>query len=148
MSGRPRPEYFEIRGPAGVLSLAANESVDRDLALLIAGETSGRNLDVVLEEFGVARSTYYEKLRRFREQGLAGLLRASPGPKGPRVRTEEITRRIVVAKLQDPSRSVDSIVDSLRREGCEISPRSVERTLSQYELTSSKALPPWRRRGP
>ncbi|MCK7470988.1 MAG: hypothetical protein MZU95_09505 [Desulfomicrobium escambiense] len=62
-------------GPGGSLPIRVEDEAALDLIMLFEGETSGRNLEEVLREFGRSRSTYYEKLRRFREQrdrGAAG----------------------------------------------------------------------------
>jgi transposase len=111
--------------------------------MLIDGETSGRPLVEVLSEFGRSRSTYYEKLRRFREQGVAGLLLSPPGPRTAWRRPLEVVRFIVRARLKDPHRRATSIAGDLLRNGHVVSVRSVERTLNQFGLTrTAPRLPP------
>jgi hypothetical protein len=125
----------EIRGPGGVLPVAADDEATIDLVMLIDGETSGRPLDSVLEQYRRSRSTYYEKLRRFRETGLAGLLSRPPGPQGPWRRPIEVIRFIVRSRIAEPGRSAAEIAQELSRRGHAVSVRSVERTLSQWGLT-------------
>jgi transposase len=125
----------EITGPGGALALRADDEAALDLAMLIEGETSGRPLDEVLAEFGRSRSTYYEKLRRFREQGVAGLLARPPGPRTAWRRPLEVVRFIVTTRLRDPARSAFQIAEDLSRVGHHVSVRSVERTLTQFGLT-------------
>jgi transposase len=110
--------------------------------MLIDGETSGRPLDQVLAEFGRSRSTYYEKLRRFREEGVEGLLSRPPGPRTAWRRPLEVVRFIVRSRLRDPSRSAAQIAGDLLRQGHAVSVRSVERTLSQFGLTRVTAGQP------
>ncbi|MBI3182973.1 MAG: helix-turn-helix domain-containing protein [Myxococcales bacterium] len=129
----------EIVGPGGALAFRREDSAARDLALLIEGETSGRDLEEVLLEFGCSRSTYYEKLRRFRAGGIEALLPRPPGPRGPWRRTFDVVRAIVTARLRNPSRSAASIAEQLARDDLRISPRSVERTLAQFGLTRSRS---------
>lgn len=124
-----------IHGPGGSLDIPDGDSVAVDLAMLIEGETSGRPLPEVLAEFGRSRSAYYEKLSRFREQGLEGLRARVPGPRSPWQRTFEVIRIIVTARLHDPARSAAAIQTDLRAKGHELSIRSVERTLSQFGMT-------------
>jgi transposase len=124
-----------IKGPAGQLPLRADDEVCIDLAMLIEGETSGRPLESVLEEFGRSRSTYYEKLRRFREHGVTGLVAQPPGPRSAWRRPLEVVRFIVTARLRDPERRAPQIADDLVRLGHAVSVRSVERTLQQFGLT-------------
>lgn len=125
----------EIRGPGGALPLRPDDEAVLDLVMLIEGETSGRPLEQVLAEFGRSRSTYYEKLRRFRDLGLEGLLARPPGPRGPWRRPMEVVRFIVTARLRDPLRSAHAISEELGRLGHPVSVRSVERTLMQFGLT-------------
>ena len=124
-----------ITGPGGRLPLRDDDDASLDLAMLIQGETSGRPLDEVLAHFGRSRSTYYEKLRRFRESGLEGLLARPPGPRNAWRRPLEVIRFIVTARLRDGGRSASAIAEDLARLGHTVSVRSVERTLTQFGLT-------------
>jgi transposase len=145
-----RTPRHEIRGPGGVLALRPEDDAALDLVMLIEGETSGRPLDDVLGQYGRSRSTYYEKLRRFREAGLEGLLSRPPGPRSAWRRPLEVVRFIVTARLRSPERSAAEIAAQLERLGHRVSVRSVERTLTQFGLTrhlpraGSEAEPPRR----
>ena len=132
----------EIRGPGGVLQLRRGDEAALDLAMLVEGETSGRPLDEVLARFGRSRATYYEKLKRFREGGLEGLLARPPGPRSAWRRPLEVVRFIVRARLREPSRTAASIADELQRLGHDVSVRSVERTLSQFGVTRAPSARP------
>ncbi len=118
-----------------MLPLAPSDDAALDLAMLIEGETSGRPLDEVLAQYGRSRSTYYEKLRRFRESGLEGLLARPPGPRNAWRRPLEVVQYIVRARLRDPERTATAIAEDLSRLGHSVSVRSVERTLSQFGVT-------------
>jgi transposase len=137
-----KTEPHAIRGPGGQLPLRRDDEVGSDLLMLIDGETSGRPLDEVLTEFGRSRSTYYEKLRRFRELGVEGLLSRPPGPRTAWRRPLEVVRFIVRARLRDPNRSAALIAGDLLRQGHAVSVRSVERTLSQFGLTRGTSTSP------
>lgn len=131
----------EIKGPGGVLPIRPEDEAALDLVMLVEGETSGRQLDEVLREFGRSRSTYYEKLRRFREQGLDGLHSRPPGPRTPWRRPLEVVRFIVTSRLRYPDRSAAEIAEELARQGHPVSMRSVERTLNQFGLTRGTHRP-------
>jgi transposase len=118
-----------------VLPLPPTDEAALDLVMLIEGETSGRALEDVLAQYGRSRSTYYEKLRRFRESGVEGLLARPPGPRNAWRRPLEVVRYIVTARLRDPERGAAAIAEDLARQGHSVSVRSVERTLSQFGLT-------------
>lgn len=130
-----RTPTHEIKGPGGVLAIRPEDDAALDLVMLVEGETSGRDLDDVLRQYGRSRSTYYEKLRRFREQGLEGLVGRPPGPRSAWRRPLEVVRFIVTARLRRPETSAVEISEELARQGHPVSVRSVERTLSQFGLT-------------
>lgn len=125
----------EIRGPGGVLPLGPDDEPAVDLVMLIEGETSGRPLESVLEQYQRSRSTYYEKLRRFRESGLTGLLSRPSGPRTAWRRPLEVVRFIVTTRLRHPERGAAAIAGDLAALGHPVSTRSVERTLTQFGLT-------------
>jgi transposase len=130
-----RTSAHEIRGPGGVLSVPDKDEVAIDLVMLIEGETSGRALDDVLAQYGRSRSTYYEKLRRFREGGVEALLARPSGPRSAWRRPLEVVRYIVTTRLRFPERGAPAIAEDLARLGHSVSVRSVERTLTQFGLT-------------
>jgi transposase len=134
-----RSQAHEIKGPGGSLPLRPEDEAALDLAMLIEGETSGRPLDDVLQRYGRSRSTYYEKLRRFRETGVEGLLARPPGPRSPWRRPLEVVRFIVTTRLRHPERGAAAIAQDLERLGHSVSVRSVERTLTQFGLTRQVA---------
>ena len=132
-----RSPTHEIKGPGGVLTVRPEDEAALDLVMLVEGETSGQDLAEVLLRFGRSRSTYYEKLRRYRERGLEGLIARPPGPKAPWRRPLEVVRFIVTTRLRHPEKSAAEIAEDLAREGHPVSMRSVERTLTQFGLTRS-----------
>ena len=136
-----RTARHEIRGPGGILAVRPQDEATLDLAMLIEGETSGRPLDEVLRQFGRSRSTYYEKLRRYHQRGLEGLLARPPGPRAPWRRPIEVLRFIVTTRLRHPERSAASIAENLARCGHPVSSRSVERTLTQFGLARHPRRP-------
>jgi transposase len=136
-----RAPRHEITGPGGTLPLRPGDEAAADLVMLIEGETSGRALDEVLADFGRSRSTYYEKLRRFRDQGLEGLLARPPGPRTSWRRPLEVVRYVVTTRLRHPDRSPAAIAAELASLGHPVSVRSVERTLTQFGLTRPRQAP-------
>jgi transposase len=129
----------QIKGPGGILPVPSGEEAALDLLMLVDGETSGRELDEVLRQYGRSRSTYFEKLRRFREQGVEGLLARPPGPRTAWRRPLAVVRFVVTARLRHPERGAGAIAADLARLGHPVSVRSVERTLHQFGLTRPPA---------
>jgi transposase len=132
---------LEIRGPGGALAVRPEDEAAVDLAMLIEGETSGQELEAVLQRYGRSRSTYYQKLRRFRESGVEGLLARPSGPRGPWRRPLEVVRFIVTTRLRHPERRAVDIAQELALRGHPVSVRSVERTLTQFGLTRQAPRP-------
>jgi hypothetical protein len=130
-----RRNAHEIRGPGGVLPLRPQDAAALDLVMLIEGETSGKPLEEVLQRYSCSRSSYYEKLRRFRTEGVAGLLARPPGPRTAWRRPLEVVRFVVTTRMRHPERSAAEISQELARLGHSLSVRSVERTLNQFGLT-------------
>ena len=135
-----------------MLEIRPQDEAALDLVMLVEGETSGRVLEDVLRQYGRSRSTYYEKLRRFREGGIEGLLSRPPGPRSAWRRPLEVVRFIVTSRLRHPDRSASVIAEDLAKHGHPVSVRSVERTLGQFGLTrnvrrgsESAAVPDGRR---
>ncbi len=128
----------EIRGPGGSLPLRAGDEAALDLLMLVEGETSGQPLEAVLEKFGRSRSSYYEKLHRFTERGIEGLLALPPGPRSAWRRPLEVLQFIVTSRLRDPTRNAATIAEELARLGHAVSVRTVERTLTQFGLTNAQ----------
>jgi transposase len=135
---RDRRRSYSFSGPGGSLAVRPDDHVALDLAMLIEGETSGLPLEEVLAKFGRSRTAYYEKLRRFREEGAGGLVAKPPGPHGPWRRSHDVVRFVVTARLRDPARSPDAIARDLAALGHDVSVRSVERTLQQFGLTRAR----------
>ena len=134
----------QIKGPGGVLAVPPGDEAAVDLLMLVDGETSGRELEEVLRQYGRSRSTYFEKLRRFREQGVEGLLSRPPGPRTAWRRPLAVVRFVVTTRLRHPERGAGAIAADLARLGHPVSVRSVERTLQQFGLTRPplQAAPP------
>lgn len=137
-TARERRRPFSFSGAGGSLPLRPDDDLALDLAMLIEGETSGQPLEDVLEKFGRSRTAYYEKLRRFRDEGARGLIARPPGPHGPWRRSHDVVRFVVTARLRDPGRSPEVIARDLASLGHDVSVRSVERTLQQFGLTRAK----------
>jgi len=143
---KTRPLRFEItvdgatiRGPGGELPLSENDDAAQDFLLILAREVGGVRLERALKSRGYqSRATYYGKLKRYIQGGLAALLPQSPGPRGNSQRSSDIIKRIVSLRYADPRRNAAAIAAILKRSGIHISIRSIERTLTEYGLSKSR----------
>jgi transposase len=69
--------------------------------LLVERVLSGRPAAHVAAEMGVSRATAYKWLRRFRDEGAAGLLDRSSRPRTSPHRTDPATEAAIVALRRD-----------------------------------------------
>ena len=108
----------------GVLISLINTIEDR---LDPQSKYSGQTVNQILEQFGVARSTFYRKYRRFRDFGIQGIFPQKPGPKKSRLPPQIISRALEIRDRQLSSRSIASAI-SLEGQ------RYVSESTIQYQL--------------
>ena len=85
--------------------------------------------------FGLSRVAFYRARRRYREEGLAGLLPRKRGPKQPHKLTAAVMA-FVHEQLQDETARTDwaELSKRIEREfGTAVHPRTVERAVRQQE---------------
>ncbi|OLS21745.1 MAG: hypothetical protein HeimC2_32490 [Candidatus Heimdallarchaeota archaeon LC_2] len=70
----------------------------------------GQTVNQILEQFGVARSTFYRKYRRYRNFGVEGIFPQKPGPKKSRLPSQIISRVFELRDRQLSSRSIASVI--------------------------------------
>jgi transposase len=132
-----------IVGPAGELPLLPDDRVVSRLAMLIEGQCEGLGAAKAADKLGLSKQRYFQLLKRYREQGSAGLQSHKPGPKHNSVRTDEVERQVIRHRFLDPDASVDIIAQKLRQAGFPISTRSVDRVIEKYGLQKNPlSLPP------
>jgi transposase len=86
------------------------------------------------EVFGVSRVTFYQILKRFREEGMAGLFPRLRGPKAAHKLTEKVMVFLETALNEDASLRPQALAELVREE-LDISahPRSIERALARRQ---------------
>lgn len=123
-----------IVGPSGQLSVHPDDEVARRLAMLIEGQCEGLGAAQAAAKHGISVQRYFQLLRLYREQGVAGLRRRKPGPKANSVRTEEVTRQVIRHRFLDPDASTAVIAQKMRQAGFPVSSRSVDRIVEEFGL--------------
>ncbi|OLS20286.1 MAG: hypothetical protein HeimC2_37840 [Candidatus Heimdallarchaeota archaeon LC_2] len=86
-----------------------------------------KTIDQVLEQFGVARSTYYRKSKNYNEFGLDGIIPKKRGPKSSRLPSQILSR---IFELRDRQLSSRTIASAISLE----SQRYVSESTTQYQL--------------
>ena len=96
--------------------------------------TEKSSITPVAATFGVSRVTFYQVLKRFREEGMAGLFPKLRGPKAAHKLTEEVMAFVEAELSADPSIRPQALAE-LVREKLDISvhPRSIERALARRQ---------------
>lgn len=86
------------------------------------------------KSFGVSRPTFYKAQTDFERQGLAGLVPAKRGPRGPHKVTDEVVAVITDALASNPdldSRALAVYVE--QRVGLHVHARTIERALQRMK---------------
>jgi len=127
-------EHSELVGPAGRLPIRPDDQVARKLMMLIEGQCFGMGGAAAARKYGFCKQRYAQLLKGFRQSGTSALQGRKPGPKGPRLRTDEAVRQVIRHRYLDPDVTVEVIAQKLRQTGCPISARSVRRVIDSYGL--------------
>lgn len=130
----PRPE--DVKDP---LFLEDGFFDPRDLLqvkyeMLRLVSTGKSQISPVAAAFGVSRVTFYQVLKRFREEGMAGLFPKLRGPKAAHKLTEKVMVFLETALANDASLRPRALAELVREElDISVHPRSIERALAKRQ---------------
>ena len=94
----------------------------------------GHSVAGASSRFGLSRPTFYKARSDFDRGGLAGLLPAKRGPRGPHKLTEKVMDFIEQLFAKDETLDVLALAQRIeRRFGRSVHPRTVERALERRE---------------
>ena len=139
ISIKSNPPTF--KGPGGSLAISENDSLARNLAMLVLGECSDLGVSAVAAQFDYSRQRYYQILSAFKEGGAAALIPEKRGPKTNYRRTSAIVRQVIAQRFHDPDCSPEVITQKLQQKKHSISQRSVERIIADYGLQKKTLRP-------
>ena len=95
----------------------------------------GEPLSGLCREYGIARPTGYLWVRRYREQGVAGMEERSRRPeRSPRQTPSELEARIVALRRERPDWGARKLAVLLEREGIRMPAITVHRVLERHDL--------------
>lgn len=84
------------------------------------------------DEYGVSRPTYYQAKTNFDTAGIAGLVPAKPGPRGPHKVDDEVLAFLQTRLVPGEPVRARELAKLLRRElDIELHPRTIERVLKK-----------------
>lgn len=105
----------------------------------------GYTIKMVADEFGLGHSTMSSWLKRYRNEGEAGLVDRQPVHRGHKQISSSVKQRAVDLKKQDPSRGSRRISHLLKRfHLMKASPETVRRTLKEEGLVEPPKKKPQR----
>jgi len=130
----PRPE--DVKDPL----FQGNEFFDpRDLIqvkyeMLRRHQTEGTSATLAAQAFGFSRVTFYQVLKRFKEDGIGGLFPKLRGPKSAHKISEELIAFVETALAKDPALRPASLAELIKaRFAISVHPRSIERALARRQ---------------
>lgn len=86
------------------------------------------------EEYGVSRPTYYQAKANFDTVGIAGLVSAKPGPRGPHKIDNELLAFLQARLVPGEPVRARELAKLIRRDlNIEIHPRTIERALKKTQ---------------
>lgn len=108
---------------------------DQRVEFVVRAQHGQENLSRLCAEFGISRPTGYFWLRRYREQGVAGIEERSRRPQhSPHQTAPSIEQRIVELRQQRPDWGARKLQWLLRGEGIELPVITVHRVLLRHGL--------------
>jgi len=105
------------------------------MRFVVQGSRGEKNLRELCEEFKISRPTGYTWLRRFKADGIAGVVEKSRRPHCSPTRTApDIERRVLELRQQRPDWGARKLHTLLPREGVELPAITVHRILLRHNL--------------
>ena len=129
-----RKDKAVLSGPAGEVSVPANDEVTRKLAMLYEGQCEGLGPEKAAKKFNYTRQRFHQLLQAFMSQGAAALQSKKTGPKSNYRRTDGVVRQVIRHLFLDRQASPQVVSQKLRQIGHPISIRSVQRVIAAYGL--------------
>lgn len=112
----------------------ARDLVQVKYEMLRRVQVDGLSIAQVAELFGFSRPAFYHALAAYQSDGLPGLIRKRPGPRGAHKLSDKVMQYIGVLRAEDASLSSQEIAAKVRRKfRLAIHPRSIERALERQK---------------
>jgi hypothetical protein len=128
------PQAHQVVGPAGKLSVGADDRLAQRFLMLVEGECLEESVVGVAQKYGFSRQRYYQLLEDFNTGGLLALEPQKTGPKTNYRRTDQVVRQVLRHCFLDPDASPAVVAQKLRQTRFQISLRSIQRIIADYGL--------------
>ena len=127
-----------VKGDRGGFEIDLEDSLQKRYELVRELKLSAEPKEEICKKYGYSRIMGYHYEKRWDEKGWEGLVNKPKGPKSKTRRTEDVEKRVLDIRFKDPEKDMYDIADILRKEGHEISARSIARVLSEHSVTLKK----------
>lgn len=97
-----------------------------------------KSIELITDEFGFSREMFFYYKKKFLKSGIKGLMDEKTGPRKKTKRTAGLEKKIIEIRFKKPHLNMYDITDMLKKEGFDISPRTVSRTLTEHGLILKK----------
>jgi transposase len=131
-TANPRPQ--DVRDPAFQESefFDARDLVQVKYEMLRRVRSEGHAVADAASKFGVSRPTFYKAQTDFVRAGIAGLIPAKRGPRGPHKLSVKVMAYIARILAKDPSVDAAELVDRVEQKlGVRVHRRTIERALAR-----------------
>ena len=135
-SGTANPDAQDVKDPAFVDSdfFDPRDLIQVRYEMLRRVRTEGQSVTKATMLFGVSRPTFYKVQGDFERCGLAGLLPAKRGPRGPHKVTSEVLRFLRDAAATEADLDVSTLTERIaQRFRVVVHQRTVERALARLK---------------
>lgn len=135
----PRPEAVVDASFASSEFLDARDLVQVRYEMVRRVRVEGGTVSGSAADFGFSRPSWYAAAAAIDEGGLAGLLRARPGPRRAHKLSTEIIEFLTSALEGDPTLGAAELVRRVEGSfGLSVHPRSIERALERSQRPKSR----------
>ena len=102
--------------------------------MLRSVQSEGHSVTGAATAFGFSRPSFYQALKAFKEDGLAGLVPHKRGPKQAHKLNDEVLAFLVQTRQKEPSVRIPELARLIQeRFGTKVHPRSIERSLLRHQ---------------
>jgi hypothetical protein len=115
------------------LGIKEDDRTANKLLMLVEG-AYGIGVQRSAKKYGYTEQRYYQLKKEFMKHGSEALADKKRGPKGNRVRVQDVEKQIIRLRFLDPKSDAAVISQKLGQMGMAVSERSVERTITRYGL--------------
>lgn len=130
--------YIQGETPKRRFPINFEDSIQVCYEMIRTASLSKEPIDKICGEFGYSKRMYYYYLKKFKKNGMMGLIKEKTGPKKPHKRTDDLEKRVIELRFHSPELNMYDILYQLKDEDYDVSPSTVARVLKEHGLTKKK----------